>query len=91
MCLMLCGGSRFPVIPMFVSTKALLAASFAVASSVAQTIHGNRESNFPLFFLVLKIPSKVFLFVPGLGACGYTNSSDQIVASVPSKIYSSYP
>ncbi|KAH7920596.1 hypothetical protein BV22DRAFT_790298 [Leucogyrophana mollusca] len=33
----------------------------------------------------------VFNFVPGLGACGYTNTSTQFVASVPSVFFHSFP
>lgn len=34
---------------------------------------------------------KVFNFVPGLGACGFTNTSSQNVASVSSTFFNSYP
>ncbi|OCH89532.1 hypothetical protein OBBRIDRAFT_732521, partial [Obba rivulosa] len=33
----------------------------------------------------------VFNFVPGLGACGFTNTSDQLVASVSSQTFHSFP
>ncbi|KAF8901864.1 hypothetical protein CPB84DRAFT_908295 [Gymnopilus junonius] len=33
----------------------------------------------------------LFNFIPSLGACGFTNTSQQIVASVPSAVFSSYP
>ncbi|KAK7691952.1 hypothetical protein QCA50_005357 [Cerrena zonata] len=33
----------------------------------------------------------LFNFVPGLGACGFTNSSDQTVASVSSQVFNSFP
>ncbi|KAH9927743.1 uncharacterized protein B0H18DRAFT_954208 [Fomitopsis serialis] len=33
----------------------------------------------------------VFWFTPGLGACGYTNTSDQFVASVAVGVFDGYP
>ncbi|EIW80214.1 plant expansin [Coniophora puteana RWD-64-598 SS2] len=33
----------------------------------------------------------VFFFAPGLGACGYTNTSDQAVASVSQNFFNNYP
>ncbi|KZT72375.1 hypothetical protein DAEQUDRAFT_763097 [Daedalea quercina L-15889] len=33
----------------------------------------------------------LFWFDPGLGACGFTNTSDQLVASVSADIFNSYP
>ena len=33
----------------------------------------------------------VFWFAPGLGACGYTNTSDQYVASVAAAVFTGYP
>ncbi|KAF8161570.1 hypothetical protein B0H34DRAFT_796336 [Crassisporium funariophilum] len=33
----------------------------------------------------------LFIFTPGLGACGYTNNSQQLVASVPGRVFNSYP
>lgn len=33
----------------------------------------------------------VFFFTPGLGACGYTNTSDQAVASVSMAFFNNYP
>ncbi|KAF9476855.1 hypothetical protein BDN70DRAFT_811551 [Pholiota conissans] len=33
----------------------------------------------------------VFNFVPSLGACGYTNTSQQIVASVSNVVFNNYP
>lgn len=32
-----------------------------------------------------------FYFDPGLGACGFTNTSDQFVASVPASVFNGYP
>ncbi|EPT02496.1 hypothetical protein FOMPIDRAFT_158308 [Fomitopsis schrenkii] len=33
----------------------------------------------------------LFWFTPGLGACGYTNTSDQYVASVAAGVFQGYP
>jgi len=33
----------------------------------------------------------LFNFVPGLGACGFTNSSTQIVASVSQEVFTTFP
>ncbi|OCH89406.1 hypothetical protein OBBRIDRAFT_794271 [Obba rivulosa] len=33
----------------------------------------------------------LFNFIPGLGACGFTNTSDQFVALVSSKTFHSFP
>ncbi|TFK45160.1 hypothetical protein BDQ12DRAFT_594532 [Crucibulum laeve] len=33
----------------------------------------------------------LFYFVPGLGACGFTNNNSQVVASVSAAIFNSYP
>ncbi|KAI0074865.1 hypothetical protein K474DRAFT_1709517 [Panus rudis PR-1116 ss-1] len=33
----------------------------------------------------------LFNFVPGLGACGFTNTSSQTVASVSSKVFNTFP
>ncbi|CAL1711696.1 unnamed protein product [Somion occarium] len=33
----------------------------------------------------------LFNFVPGLGACGFTNTSSQTVASVSSQVFNSFP
>lgn len=33
----------------------------------------------------------VFNFVPGLGACGFTNTSDQTVSSVSSQVFNTFP
>lgn len=33
----------------------------------------------------------LFYFEPGLGACGFTNTSDQFVASVSSTVFNGYP
>ncbi|KAF9561902.1 hypothetical protein CPC08DRAFT_707080 [Agrocybe pediades] len=41
--------------------------------------------------LAQTIHGNLFLFVPDLGACGVTNTSEQVVASVPSKVFSSFP
>ncbi|KAH9833602.1 uncharacterized protein C8Q71DRAFT_774126 [Rhodofomes roseus] len=33
----------------------------------------------------------LFWFTPGLGACGFTNTSDQVVASVSADVFNNFP
>ncbi|KAJ6626632.1 hypothetical protein B0H10DRAFT_2210926 [Mycena sp. CBHHK59/15] len=52
--------------------------------------------SFTLAALGMRQPSversgTVFIFEPDLGACGFTNTSDQAVGTVSSTVYKSYP
>ncbi|KAF8181803.1 hypothetical protein BJ912DRAFT_605139 [Pholiota molesta] len=55
--------------------QGFLLLSFSLVSSMAQ-MHGTGD---------------LFNFVPGLGACGNTNNSEQIVASVSTAVFSKFP
>ena len=36
-------------------------------------------------------PGVVFIFTPGLGACGFVNTTAQTVASVSKPVFNGYP